>query len=239
VLLMLTVSEPARSETHSSAENLSFAQVLSFLRDRKRVYVPLFLGMSVNTIVGYAMFSWIPTSFARVHSWTMGEIGLGYGIVILVTGPFGVLLAGTLIDKLHRSGQHNAEIKVALFSIAVCLPGALYLPLADTGQAALIAMIPASIGPAMTTASGSIAVINITPNDIRGQTMALYLLTISLLGLSVGPTAVALLTDYVFRDPVMIDWSISSVVLASSLFSAIMLWRCLAPFNEGVRDAVN
>jgi len=239
VLLMLTVSEPARSETHSSAENLSFAQVLSFLRDRKRVYVPLFLGMSVNTIVGYAMFSWIPTSFARVHSWTMGEIGLGYGIVILVTGPFGVLLAGTLIDKLHRSGQHNAEIKVALLSIAVCLPGAIYLPVADTGQAALIAMIPASIGPAMTTASGSIAVINITPNDIRGQTMALYLLTISLLGLSVGPTAVALLTDYVFRDPVMIDWSISSVVLASSLFSAIMLWRCLAPFNEGVRDAVN
>ncbi len=239
VLLMLSVREPARSETHSSAENLSFAQVLSFLRDRKRVYVPLFLGMSVNTIVGYAMFSWIPTSFARVHGWTMGEIGLGYGFVILATGPFGVLLAGTVIDKLYRSGQHNAEIKVALFSIAVCLPGALYLPLADTGQAALIAMIPASIGPAMTTASGSIAVINITPNDIRGQTMALYLLTISLLGLSVGPTAVALLTDYVFRDPVMIDWSISSVVLASSLFSAIMLWRCLAPFNNGVRDAVN
>jgi hypothetical protein len=69
--------------------------------------------------------------------------------------------------------------------------------------------------------------------------MALYLLTISLLGLSVGPTAVAVLTDYVFKDPVMIDWSISSVVLASSLFSAIMLWRCLAPFNESIRDAVN
>jgi hypothetical protein len=45
--------------------------------------------MSVNTIVGYALFSWIPTSFARVHGWTMGDIGLGYGLIILATGPAG------------------------------------------------------------------------------------------------------------------------------------------------------
>ena len=75
----------------------------------------------------------------------------------------------------------------------------------------MIAMIPASIGPAMTTASGSIAVVSVNANQIRGQAMALYLLTISLLGLSLGPTAVALLTDFVFKDPAMIDWSISCV----------------------------
>ena len=239
VLLMLTVREPARQETSAAAQNLSFRDVLTYLYGRRKIYIPLFLGMSVNTIVGYALFSWIPTSFARVHGWTMGDIGLGYGLIILATGPLGVFIAGSLIDKLHRAGQHNAELKVALLSIAICLPGVVYLPLAATGQAALIAMIPASIGPAMTTASGSIAVINVTPNQIRGQTMALYLLTISLLGLSLGPTAVALLTDYVFVDPAMIDWSISCVVIASSLFSAIMLWQCLDPFAEGVRNAVD
>ena len=239
VLLMLTVREPARQETSSAAQNLSFREVLSFLHVRRRIYVPLFLGMSVNTIVGYALFSWTPTSFARVHGWSMGDIGLGYGLIILATGPLGVFLAGSLIDRLHRAGQQNAELKVALLSIAICLPGVVYLPLASTGQGALMAMIPASIGPAMTTASGSIAVINVTPNQIRGQTMALYMLTISLLGLSLGPTAVALLTDYVFKDPAMIDWSISCVVIASSLFSAIMLWRCLQPFAEGVRETVN
>lgn len=239
VLLMLTVREPARQETSSAAQNLSFRDVLTYLYGRRKIYVPLFLGMSVNTIVGYALFSWIPTSFARVHSWTMGDIGLGYGLIILATGPLGVFIAGSLIDKLHRAGQQNAELKVALLSIAICLPGVVYLPLAATGQAALMAMIPASIGPAMTTAAGSIAVINVTPNQIRGQTMALYLLTISLLGLSLGPTAVALLTDYVFRDPTMIDWSISCVVITSSLFSALMLWQCLGPFAEGVRNAVD
>jgi len=28
-------------------------------------------------------------------------------------------------------------------------------------------------------------------------------------------------------------------VIASSLFSAIMLWRCLQPFTEAVRETVN
>lgn len=228
VLLMLIVGEPARQETSSAAQNLSFREVLSFLHSRKRIYVPLFLGMSVNTIVGYALFSWIPTSFARVHGWTMGDISLGYGVIMLATGPLGVFIAGSLIDKLHRTGQQSAEIKVALLSIAICLPGVVYLPLASSDQTALMAMIPASIGPAMTTASGSIAVTNVTPNQIRGQTMALYELTISLLGLSLGPTAVALLTGSVCKDPAMIDWSITCVVIASSLFSAIMLRRFMA-----------
>lgn len=201
--------------------------------------MPLFLGMSVNTIVGYALFSWIPTSFSGVHGWSMGEIGLGYGLIILITGPLGVFAAGSLIDKLHQAGQHNAEIKVALISIAICLPGVIYLPLAETGQGALLGMIPASLGPAMTTAAGSIAVINTTPNQIRGQVMALYLLTISLLGLSLGPTAVAVLTDYVSQAPGMIDWSISCVVIASSFFSAIMLWRGLRPFSDHVIETTS
>ena len=46
-------------------------------------------------------------------------------------------------------------------------------------------------------------------------------------------------TDYVFKDPAMINWSISYVVIASSLFSAIMLWRCLDPFAAGVRETLN
>ena len=171
---------------------------------------------------------------------------LGFDILLsrdtqnLSLNPIGQLnLAGSLFDKLHLAGQQNAGLKVALLSVAIYLPGVVYLPLAATGHAALMTMILASIGPAMTTACDSITVINVTPNQIPGQTMALCVLTISLLGLSLGPTAVALLTDYVFKDPAMIDWSISCVVIASSLFSAIMLWRCLQPFAEGVRETVN
>lgn len=236
-LLMLTVKEPQRTESNSETEQLTFLEVLAYLRRRRTVYMPLFLGMSVNTVIGYAFFSWIPTSLARTYQWSMTEVGVGYGSVILLVGPLGVFLAGWLIDRLSQAGHNNAEIKVALLSIGICLPGATALPLMPTGDWALLALIPASLGPAMTTASGSIAVINATPNRIRGQTMALYLLTISLLGLSLGPTAVALITDYIFRDGLMIRWSIATVAILSSCFSIVMLSRCLVPFERQVVEA--
>ena len=54
-----------------------------------------------------------------------------------------------------------------------------------------MAMIPASIGPAMTTASGSIAVINVTPTKSGTNHGALSVDDLAT-GLSLGPTAVAL-----------------------------------------------
>ena len=236
-LLMLTVREPARTESHVEFDRLRFVDVLSYLRQRRQVYVPLFLGMSVNTIIGYAFFSWIPTSLNRTYGWSLGEVGVGYGSVILLVGPLGVFVAGWLIDRLSRAGHTNAEIKVALLSIFICLPGAIALPMMPSGDLALVALMPASLGPAMTTAAGSIAVVNATPNQMRGQTMALYLLTLSLLGLSVGPTAVALLTDYAFQDPMMIGWSIAVVAVLSSSFSLWMLSRCLKPFAAQIVEA--
>ncbi|MFN2287615.1 MAG: hypothetical protein ABR578_04710, partial [Chromatocurvus sp.] len=49
----------------------------------------------------------------------------------------------------------------------------------------------------------------ISPNRIRAQVVALYLLIANLLGFTLGPTSVGLLTDYVFRDPALIGYSLS------------------------------
>ena len=37
------------------------------------------------------------------------------------------------------------------------------------------------------------------PNNMRGQASAIYLFVVNFVGLGIGPSAVAILTDYVFR----------------------------------------
>jgi hypothetical protein len=51
-------------------------------------------------------------------------------------------------------------------------------------------------------AGGAAAVIQeITPGEMRAQASTLYLFVVNLIGLRLGPTAVALVTDFVFgRD---------------------------------------
>ena len=54
---------------------------------------------------------------------------------------------------------------------------------------------------------------DVTPNQLRGQVQAVYFMLSGVLGLGVAPTAIALVTDFVFRDDGAIRYSLL-VVLA-------------------------
>jgi hypothetical protein len=61
------------------------------------------------------------------------------------------------------------------------------------------------------------------PNQMRGQAGALFLFTINVIGGGTGPTIVALLTDYVYGNPLLLRYSIATVAVLS-LSAAIGLY---------------
>jgi MFS family permease len=240
VALMATVREPPRQELLAGpqgAVTLGFAA--RYLADRRRVYVPLFVGMSVVTIIGYAYFSWIPTMFIRRFGWTIRDVGISYGLLVLACGPIGVNGGGWLADWLYRRGYRDAHLRTALIGAIISLPTAALAPLMPTAPLALAMMIPASIGPAISTAAGASAVVMITPNQLRGQTYALYMFTISILGLTLGPTAVALCTDYVFASKDALNQSIAIVSGVAGLCSVVLLRSGLAAYRQAVDETAS
>ena len=65
------------------------------------------------------------------------------------------------------------------------------------------------------------------PNQMRAQISALFLLVSNLIGLGLGTTAVALLTDHLFKDPLQVGNSISLLnVGASALTIALLFAGC-------------
>lgn len=238
VALMATIREPKRHEMlagRQGAVSLRFAA--GYLARRWRTYVPLFIGMSVVTIIGYAYFSWVPTMFIRHFGWTIREVGIAYGLLVLVCGPIGVNGGGWLADRLYRRGHQDAHLRTALIGAIISLPSAALAPLMPTPELTLAMMIPASIGPAISTAAGASAVVMITPNQMRGQTSALYMFTISILGLTLGPTAVALCTDFLFGDQGALNYSIAIVSGIAALFSIALLGSGLAPYRRAVEES--
>jgi MFS family permease len=63
---------------------------------------------------------------------------------------------------------------------------------------------------------------------MRGLVTALYAFIVSIVGLAVAPTVVALLTDYVFGDPTKVNYSLGIVVTASAIV-ALWLSRSAVP----------
>jgi hypothetical protein len=60
------------------------------------------------------------------------------------------------------------------------------------------------------------------------------LFVINLIGLGIGPTAVAMTTDYVFHNDYMVNWSLMIVCTIAHIISGILLWLGLKPFRESL-----
>jgi len=99
-------------------------------------------------------------------------------------------------------------------------------------QLATLMFVPQIIMAAGQTALAPVAIINITPNQIRGQVIAIYFFVISMTGYTLGPTSVALLTDYVFQDEGLIRYSISIVALVAGTIGVFAGFKCIPHYRK-------
>ena len=242
--LMITVKEPPRrgrmqvtDAQGRKSEEISIPETVRYIFTRSRTYGSHFLGMSVVTIIGYALFFWVPTLFVRTWEWSIPQIGLAYGIINLVCGPAGVLFAGWLADRGYARGDKGSLMRTCLWFQALFIPFSALAPLMPSAPAALVVLLPASIGGAGVTATGAAALMMYTPNQLRAQVTALYYFVINVLGLTLGPTAVALFTDQVFGDDLALRYSLSIVCALAGAFAIGFLGYNLKLYRRAVVEA--
>jgi MFS family permease len=100
----------------------------------------------------------------------------------------------------------------------------------------LLLLIPHAIGSGISTACGPAALMMITPNEMRGQISAVYWFVFSILGLVIGPTAVALASDIFFDGPKDIRYGLSLVSAVAGSFIWILVFN-LKPYRASVIEA--
>lgn len=76
------------------------------------------------------------------------------------------------------------------------------------------------------------AVNYITPNQLRGQAIAIYIFVVALTGMSLGPTTVALITDFVFQDPLALRYSMAIFTVIFAVMAFTLLWLGLKPYRH-------
>ena len=76
-----------------------------------------------------------------------------------------------------------------------------------------------------------------TPNQMRGQAVALYFLFANLLGLGLGPTIVAMVTDYVFQDDAAIGRSLALTSAILCPLAIVIMARGLKHVRSSIEGA--
>jgi len=238
---MITVREPERQGRieidGETAESLPFKTVVAFLWQRRATYLTLFFGMSVVTIIGYGYFNWLPTMFVRTWGWTIPQIGFTYGMIMLICGPLGINVGGWLADRWYNQGKRAAHMHVTLIGAFLLVPFSVLVPLMPSAELAVVMLIPASIGGGVSTAIAGAALMMIVPNQMRAQTTALYYFIMNVLGLTLGPLCIALVTDYVFADELALRYSIALVSGVTGVIALALLMFNVRHYKRSVIEA--
>jgi MFS family permease len=169
--------------------------------------------------------AWLATFLVRTHGWTIERAGLLQGVLTFVVGPLGVLLGGRLTDRWARSGQVDAPLRVGMVAAGGMLVSAGLYPLVPSVALVVPLLVAVNVFAALPWGAASAAVAEVMPPRMRGQGSAVYQLIVNLVAGVLGPTAVAVLTDRVFADPLAIRYSLSILaVVGMTLVLALLGW---------------
>lgn len=237
VAVMAFVKEPARRGRMRVTGTVSLNEAIAYLWQRKRLYLPLFLGFGMQSMFGYGIGAWVPEMYVRLHDMGRGEIGMLYGLILMLGASLGVWFSTRLADKQEALGKAEAKLTIVIIGNIVLVPLALAFTLAGNVTASLIFLALATFVNGFPFGLAAAAIQRVTPNDMRGLTSAVYLFIINLIGLGMGPSVVAAFTDFVFADPDKLHWSLAATSAVSIPLATFFLMLALRPFSAAVEES--
>ncbi|WP_061242057.1 MFS transporter [Ectopseudomonas composti] len=232
-LLMLAVKEPSRRGAGAGVA-VPLSEVGRYIRANRRTVLLHNFGFAGLAFAGYGSAAWVPTFYIRTYGWDAGQVGIVYGSIVAVFGCLGIVFGGRLADWMAKRGRSDANMRVGLYAALGALPLVVLFPLMDSAFWASVLMAPTVFCLSMPFGVAPAAIQEIMPNSMRGQASAIYLFVITLIGLGVGPTAVALVTDFVFADDGALRYSLLIVTTLAVSMSIILLSKSLKPYRESV-----
>lgn len=207
---MMLIREPARRELAGNlAARSTIKEGFAYVAQRKLLFGSLIGSLALIALLAIGTTLWFPTFLMRTYGMTPAEVGLYYGSVMLVCGTVGTLTGGWLSGILMRSGRADANMRIVLFSTLFKGVPLIVAPLMPTATLALTMM---GVGTLIGQASQGVmlaAIQDVTPNQLRGQVTAIALLAVNLVGMGLGASVIAAITDFGFGDQGALRYSIA------------------------------
>jgi len=230
-LLMMSVTEPARRKVHgragTRAEAATMRECVAYIFANRRFFAPMFLGLAVSAIESGGINMWRPAFFQRTYGWTPQQAGLATGIAQLIAAPIGLFVGAWLSERIARR-RDDANLRVVCLGWGLAIPCGIAGPLMPTGHLAVLMSGLSIFCSMLGTPTQNAALQSVTPNHMRGRITALYLLTFVLAGQGLGPSFIAAVTEFGFRDEAALRYSLSAS-------AAVMMPLALIVMASGVR----
>ena len=229
-VLRLTVREPVRGgfDSLTPAPSPPLREVLRHLAG-KRAFWGLSIAAASSSIAGYGLLFWMPSFLLRSYHFTLAQVSVCLGAIILVGGVAGVWLGAAIADHygaMRRSAFALVPALALLLSAPCYAFGVLVRP---PGWGLAVFVIPTALGLAW-LGPVTAAIQHLVPAGMRTLASSVFLFINNLIGLGLGTLLIGALSDH-FRARYGADalgYAILAVcgfyLLSSALFALSSRW---------------
>jgi len=233
-LLMSTVPEPPRrGRIVDLKKPMPLREVLRYLIKHWRLYAPQFGALAVSGIEASGTRAWQPVFFQRTFDWSAQKTGLILGTAFIVAAPFGLWVATWLTEKLART-HNDANLRVVAIGYSMSPLFVIVGPLMPNPWLAVVCAALALMIQVGGAVPQNAALQSVTPNEMRGQVTALYLFIFAVIGGGIGPSFIALFTDYVIGDEMLLRYALSVSAVIMLPIAAWIMWKGVRPYGEAI-----
>lgn len=210
--LLLLMHEPPRRGAGTQARQTPGAAEAAFLWRNRAVLLPLYFGFALCFTVAYGAGAWTPTMLLRGYGATPAFLGAWLGPLSIVFSAIGPLVGGTLLDRSMRSGRTMARFAILAIAPVFAVPSMLAVTAGDVHIAAVLVASSNAVFSVIGTVMFA-TLQAVVPPRMRGSSIAMTLVLNTMIGATLGPLAVATVTERVLGDPAQVGWSIALVCL--------------------------
>lgn len=240
LLFVLTVRDPQRKgqrlDAQGHVEKTSMKKAFKFIKKHRATFGCHYFGFTFYAMALYCLISWTPAFYMRKYGLTPTEAGYMLGTVMLVANTLGVFCAGWLNDWFIQKGRKDAPMITGVIGIV-----GLIIPMIAFTQVSELWLSVTLLVPAMFFASfpmpiSTTAMQMLAPNQIRAQISAVFLLISNLVAVGIGTTLVALVTDKIFGNSLMVGTSLTIVGTFSCILAFILLKKGCKAFSASMQQ---
>lgn len=229
---IFALRDPPRRGKMSEGRSLPPRQVAKEIHARRRIYYPLFVGLTLGTLEGQGLQEWRAPWLMRTYGWTADEVGVWSGLTLFAAMPLGLLFGTWLAERMARKHK-DAPLRTTTLVFGISVPLIIASFLMPTGELAVLMGALATFFQIGAAALYNSAIQTITPNELRGQVTAIYIFIMTVFG-ALGSFLVSLVTTFVVGDPQKLWISLFVVAAALLPFALLALTRSLQPYAEEV-----
>lgn len=234
-LSLLFVAEPRRGRTRDAGGQTSIRKTFAHIGAHKSLYGGHFLAFTAITILAYGSLSWMPSVLVRAHGMSTPDAGALLGFALLIAGPIGVISSGALADAFAKRAIASGAMLVATAAVLLLAVATPLYALAPSLELARLSALLLAFAQSFPYGVASASIAMVTPAELRGQIVALYLMVSNLFGLTLGPLLVALATDRLFQSDEAVGQSLALLPLLTTPLALAGLALCWKSYQRAWR----